>query len=237
MRALTITFFAAACLLSTTISSRAVRPADASPGAKDRALVLQLKKQRLTAVQFKETTLKGVVKWLRIATGKNIIIKRAALAKASVDWEDITYTVELRKVSVWTFMSSILAKPHGMALKVKGNIVFITSKADSYGKPVTRLYGISHITYTKTDFIAPNINLNPSGFVEDEYTPEVIVEDDPLNSGDAVVELLKEILLPKLWEENDTWNIRATNRYLVIRAPREIHQFIPRVLAKIAALK
>ncbi len=237
MRVLTLTFLTAVCLLPAAFTPTLLRSAAAAPGAKDKALVLQLKKQRLTKVQFKETNLKGVVKWLRIATGKNILIKRAALAKASVDWEDLTYTVELRKVSVWTFMEDVLAKPHGMALKVKGNIVFITSKADSYGKPVTRLYGISHITYTKTDFIAPNINLNPSGFVEDEYTPEVLVEDDPLNSGDAVVELLKEILLPKLWEANDTWNIRATNRYLVVRAPKEIHRLVPRVLAKIAAMK
>ena len=210
--------------------------ADAS-SAKDRALVLKLKKQRLSKISFKKTNLKGIVKWLRIATSKNIMIKTTALAKAGVDWEDITYTVELKKVSVWTFMNDVIAKPHEMALKVKGNIVFITSKADSYGKPVTKLYGITHITYTKTDFIGPNINLNPSGFTEEEYEPEVVVEDDPLNNGDAVAELLKELLFPKLWEENDTWNIRANDRYLVIRAPREVHKYVSRTLTKIASMK
>ncbi len=215
----------------------ALLDAEAGTSAKDRALVLQLKKQRLSKIEFKETDLKGVLKWLRVATGKNIVIKRAALAKADIDWEDIKYTLSLEKVTVWTFMEEVLAKPHGMALKVKGNIVFLTSKVDSYGKPVTRMYEISHITWTKVDFIGPEINLKPSGFTEDEQPSEVIVEDDPLNNGDAVAELLKEILTPRLWQDNDAWNIRATNRYLVIRAPREVHAFVPRTLAKIAAMK
>lgn len=232
MRSLIILLLALAVLLPA-----AALDADAGSKAKARALTLQLKKQRLSKVQFKETSLKDVVKWLRIATSKNIVIKRAPLAKAGVEWEDITYTVSLEKVSVWTFMEEVIAKPHDMALKVSGNILFLTSKADSYGKPITRMYAISHITWTKVDFIGPNINLKPSGFTEDEYEPEVIVEDDPLNSGDAVAELLREILVPKLWEANDGWNIRATNRYLVIRAPKAVHAYVPRTLSKIAAMK
>ena len=217
----------------------AVGPAPAVAGslAKDAALVRTLKKQRLNKVEFKETKLKDVVKWLRIATNKNIVIKHSTLSKAGVDWEDLAYTVELRDVSVWTFLDTIVTRPYEMGLKVKGNIVWITSKMDTYGKPVTRMYGISHITYTKTDFIAPEINLNPSGFVENEYEPERIVEDDPLAEGDAVAELLKEILLPKGWENNENWTIRATNRYLVIRAPKAVHALVPSALAKIASLK
>ena len=211
--------------------------AEAAPSAKDIALVRTLKKQRLQKVQFKETDLKGVVKWLRVATGKNIVIKSVALAKADIDWEDIRYTVQLEDVKVWTFMEEIVAKPHGMALKVKGNIVFLTSKADSYGKPVTKLYAISHITWTKTDFYGPSINLNPSGFVDEEYEPEKVVEDDPLNNGDAVAELLKELLLPAKWESNDDWAVRATDRYLVVRAPKAVHNLVPRTLDKIAAMK
>ena len=211
--------------------------AEAGSLAKDIALVRSLKKQRLSQVAFKETNLKGIVKWLRVATSKNIIIKRAALAKAGIEWEDISYTVQLKDVSVWTFMDTILTKPYEMGLQVKGNIVFITSKMDTYGKPVTKMYGISYITYTKTDFHGPEINLNPSGFTEDEYEPEKIVEDDPLNNGDAVAELLREILMPKGWEQNEDWTIRATDRYLVIRAPKAVHALVPRALGKIAAMK
>jgi hypothetical protein len=211
--------------------------ADAGPSAKDLALLKSLKKQRLTKVAFKETDLKGVVKWLRVATSKNILVKQHELAKAGIDWQDLRFTVELENVSVWTFLDDVLTRPYGMAVKVKGNIVFVTSKADSYGKPVTKLYGISHITWTKTDFIAPPLDLHPSGFVEEEYEPEKIVEDDPLNNGDAVAELVQDLVAPKAWDENDDWHIKATDRYLVIRAPREVHAKIPRALAIVASMK
>lgn len=236
MRLLFPFFLSAACLVFGGLPA-GPSTAEAGMSAKDRALVLQLKKQRLTKVQFKDTDLKGIVKWLRVATSKNILIKRAALAKADIDWEDIRWTVTLEKVGVWTFLEEVVAKPHGMALKVKGNILFITSKADSFGKPVTRMYAISHITWTKVDFIGPDINLKPSGFTDDDYEPEVIREDDPLATGDAVADLLKEILVPKLWDENDSWNVRATDRYLVIRAPKAVHNLVPRTLSKIAAMK
>jgi hypothetical protein len=213
-------------------------PAAADALAKDVALVRSLQKQRLTEVEFKETDLKGIVKWLRVATSKNILIKTASLAKAGVEWEELTWTVQLSDVSAWTFLSDVVCQPHGMALKVKGNIVFITSKADSHGKPVTRMYGISHITWTKTDFIAPDINLHPSNFTPmEEYEPEKVVEDDPLNTGEAVAELVKEMLLPKGWEANDDWAIRATDRYLVVRAPADVHRRMHRTLALIASMK
>lgn len=211
--------------------------ATAGPSAKDLALLQALKSQRLTKVAFKETDLRGIVKWLRVATGKNILIKQHALAKAGIEWQELTWTVELENVSVWTFLDDVVARPHDMAVTVKGNIVFLTSKADSYGKPVTKLYGISHITWTKVDFIAPPLDLHPSGFVEEEYEPERVVEEDPLNSGDAVAELVKDLVFPQAWDENDEWNIRATDRYLVIRAPREVHARIPRALAMIASMK
>ncbi|MDA1193908.1 MAG: hypothetical protein O2894_01865 [Planctomycetota bacterium] len=228
---------ALACLSAAFLCLALPGVAGAEPSAKDIALVRALKAQTLTRIEFKETNLEGVVKWLRVATGKNIIIKQSALAKAGIEWQDLSYTVELEKVSVWTFLEDVIAKPYDMALTVRGNIVFLTSRADSHGKPVTKLYTISHITWTKTDFFGPSINLNPSGFVGEEYEPEKPVENDPLTSGDAVAELIKELLVPAQWEENDDWAIRATDRYLVIRAPKSVHALIPRALEKIASMK
>ncbi len=229
--------FAIVVLVAALIVPAAALTASGAPSSKDLALLATLRKQRLTKIEFKETDLKGIVKWLRIATSKNILIKKASLAKAGVEWEDLRWTVQLEKVTVWTFLSEVVCKPHGMAVKVKGNIVFVTSKADSYGKAVTKLYGISHITWTKTDFIAPEINLTPSGFTGDEYEPEIVREDDPLNNGDAVADLIKELILPKGWENNDDWTIKASNTYLIIRAPKSVHRLIPRALAKIASMK
>ena len=130
-----------------------------------------------------------------------------------------------------------MLEPHDLAAKVKGNVVYITTKKDAQGKPVTRLYGISHITWTKTDFIAPPISLNPSGELFDEYEPEVIVDDDPLNNGDAVIELIREMLMPDAWDDNDDWSITGTDKYIVVKAPKSVHSRIPRILDLISSMK
>ncbi len=226
----------AALLVVTLIVPFAAGPADAGPSTakKTAGLIAKLKKQRLSNVKFEEEALEKVVVWLRTATGENFHIKKAALEKAGIDLEDIVVTATLKDVTVATFLKLIL-EPHELAAVVKGNVVYLTTKKDSYGKPITRLYGISHITWTKIDFIAPEMNLTHPDDVGEEYTPEVEVEDDPLNNGDAVAELVKE-LIPG-WDENDEWSITATDQYMVIKAPKSIHKCIPGVLDKISSMK
>lgn len=223
-------------LLVGGLFALSVAPAAAGPAQRAAALANKLKTQRLENVQFKETSLKGVLAWLRIATGANFAIKHKALAKAGIDPADILATLTLERVSPATILHLVL-EPHDLAAQVKGNVVYITTRADAMGRSVTRIYAISHITWTKTDFFAPEINLNPSGFTPiEDYEPERIVEDDPLNSGDAVAELLQEIVEPGEWD-NDGWSVRATDRYLVVRAPRSVHAKVDRALGVIASLK
>ena len=223
-------------LLVGGLLALSVGPAAAGQAERAAALVNKLKTQRLENVKFEEASLKDVIAWLRIATGANFAIKHKALAKAGIDSADIQATLTLERVSPATILHLVL-EPHDLAVQVKGNVVYVTTRADAMGRPVTRIYAISHITWTKVDFIAPDINLNPSGFTPvDDYEPERIVEDDPLNSGDAVAELLRDLVEPGEWD-NDGWAIRATDRYLVIRAPRSVQAKINRALAIIASLK
>lgn len=227
-------------LLALAVGPGPLAPRKAAAGeATARALALTrgLKTRRLAAVRFEQADLNEVVRWLRIATGYNIVIKRLPLAKAGIEWEDLRFDVVLDDVSVQQLLE-VLLEPHGLAWKASDNVLYITSHADALGKPVTRLYSISHITYTKTDFIAPEINLRPSDFVPvDEYEPERPVEDDPLNSGDAVAELLREVLgSPDDWD-NDGWAITANDRYLVVRCPAAMHEKVRRALNTIASMK
>lgn len=211
--------------------------ASADAGSKTAALLAKVKQTRLAKVRFEETKLADVVKWLRVATGMNFHIKTATLAKAGIDVDDVTVTATLDKVKLATFLEIVL-EPHELGMKIKGNVIYITTKKDTYGKPVSRIYGISHITWTKTDFHAPEMNLNPSGETFDgEYTPEVIDEDDPLTSGDAVIELVKELTGPALWDENDDWAISGTDTYMVVKAPRSMQLKVMKAMRVVAALK
>jgi type II secretory pathway component GspD/PulD (secretin) len=210
--------------------------AEAGPSSRSAALAHALETKRIQNANFQQVPLKDLVKWMRLATGYNFVIKYRALAKAGIDPADVVFTAELENVSVAQLLHLAL-ESYELAYVAKGNVVYITTHADSLGKPLTRLYPISHITYTKTDFIAPDINLRPSDFTPvEEYEPERVVENDPLNTGEAVAELVQEIVAPEEWD-NEGWSIRATDRYLVVRAPRAVHLQVGRALRIIASLK
>jgi hypothetical protein len=170
-----------------------------------------------------------------VATGVNVHVKTAAMAKAGVDVGALRFSATLDDVTIGT-MLKILLEPHALAAKVEGNVLFVTTKADAAGKPVTRMYGISHITFTKIDFMSPPMDLRPSDYTpSEEYVPEKVVENDPLTTGDAVVELVKDIV-PGDWDA-EGWAIRATDTYLVVRAPVAVQAQVGRALRVIAALK
>ncbi len=220
-----------ACLLSLAPVTEA-----GPTSARDAALMAKLKKQRLSNVKFDKMTLPNVVKWLRVATGQNILLKHAVLSKADIAPKDIEISIELRDITVTQLLKLIL-EPHQLAAKVKGNILFITTKADSYGRPVTLMYSITHLTYKKIDFIAPELSLRTDGDAGVEYEPEVEVEDDTLSTGDAVMDLIKQMVLPEGWDTNDDWRITGTDRYILVRAPKSVQRLIPRVLDQLQSIK
>jgi hypothetical protein len=199
------------------------------------ALVEALKTRRLKRVEFKDLALKDLVTWMRTATGWNFVVSHSALTKADIDASALSFSADFDDLAVGTLLD-VLLEPVGMARRVHENIVFLTSKADALGRPITRLYGISHITWTKIDFIAPDVQLLPSNASVDDYEPEVVDETDPLASGEAVVELVKELVAPGQWE-SEGWSIRATDLHMVVRAPASVHALIPRALDTIASLK
>lgn len=224
-------------LLVTTVAVPA-QPVQAGEraAARDAALVKKLRTQRIQEARFDAVPLPDFLEWLRAATGHNFVFDRKALKKEGVDVKAITFTADLEDVTVATLLGLAL-EPHELAALVRGNVVRVTTRAASLGKPITRIYGISHITWTKVDFIGPDMNLRPSDFTPIvEYEPERVVEDDPLDTGDAVAELLQQLVMPREWD-TDGWSLRATDRYLVVRAPPVVHARIPAALARIASLK
>ena len=228
----------ALCLLLSLLGGAFALMPEASAGgcqARAVALVRRLRTQRIQNATFEAIQLPAFLKWLRVATGRNFMVDLRAFQKAGIDPKTITFTAQLEDVTVATLLGFAL-ESHGLAAVVRGNVVLVTTRAASLGKPITRMYSISHITWTKTDFIAPDINLKPSNFTPmDEYEPERVVENDPLDSGDAVSELLQELVARGEWD-SEGWRISATDRYLVVRAPRSVHRKIPGALTRIASL-
>lgn len=209
--------------------------AHAADARKDAALEAALKVKRLPQVRFADVTLPDVARWLQVATGWNFVVKTTVIEKAGVDLSTLRYKLELADVTVAGLLR-VLLEPHGLVAKVEGNIVHLTTKADALGKPVLVLYPISHLTWTKTNFRGPDIDLHPSGFtVSDEAPEEEEVEDDPFRDPQHVADLVKE-MVDATWTE-EGWSITATKQWLMVKAPRAVHRQVARALEQMAALK
>jgi hypothetical protein len=224
----------AALALSPLLPLAASAPAVAGDAERAAVLAKALETRRLKNVKFEGTKLEDVLKFLRVATGFNFVVKRDVLAKAGVDVEQVKANLVLDDVSVATVLSLVL-EPHGLATKVEGNVVFVTTKADALGKPVTVLHPISHITWQKTNFHGRKIDLHPSDYTPEEEPEETLVEDDPLTDPAYVVELVKTIV-DAPWD-TEGWSIAATKTILTCRAPRAVQVRVMRALVLIASMK
>lgn len=227
-RALLIVTAAAIPLGGVAASARADETARAV------ALKKALETRRVKNVKFENTPLEEVLKWLKVATSFNFVIKRDVLAKANVELDAVKATMVLDDVTVATVLKLVL-EPHGLVAACQGNIVFVTTKADAMGPPVFTVHPISHITWQKIDFHGPKIDLTPSDYRPEEEPSEVPVEDDPLTNPDYVVELVKQ-MVEAPWD-SEGWSIKATKTILSCRAPRSVQAQVTKALTVIAAMK
>ncbi len=191
--------------------------------------------RRLAEVRLEDASLDDVLTWLRTATGWNYVLRRTVIEKAGIDLAAIRVNLALHDVTVGLVLEFVLGH-HGLAAKVEGNVVFVTTRADALGKPVLRLYDVRPLTWQKIDFVGPDLDLLPSGFDAGEAAPkEVPVEDDPFLDPQHIVDLVRE-MVPGDWEA-EGWTITATKTYLAVKAPRSIQRRVGLAVAQMVAMK
>ncbi len=226
-------------VLALAVSLLAVpSPRSASAGPLERRaaeLIGGLATRRLQAVRFENAPLEDVLRYLRVATGWNFVVKRAVIQKANVDLDTVRTTLDLDDVTVGLVLELVLG-PHDLVAKVEGNIVFVTTKADAMGRPVFVLHPISQLTWTKTNFRAPDIDLHPSDYHPPEEAPEEeIDESDPFRDPQHVVDLVKE-MVDAPWD-TEGWSLTANRQWLMVKAPRSVQVQVAYAVAQMSALK
>lgn len=229
---------ALALLAATSLLCGAGTATTASPSrgeaAKDAALEAAVRTRRLPEVAWSDLALDPAVAWLRVATGWNFHVRRPALEKAGVEVAALRFTCELKDVTVAAVLR-LLFEPHGIVWTVRGNVVHLTTKADAMGKPYLVIHPISHLTWTKTNFRGPRIDLLPSGFADDGAPEEEEDESDPFRDPQHVVDLVKQ-MVEAPWGEPG-WSLTATKVHLMVRAPRAVQAQVALALARMVALK
>ena len=119
----------AALVLITGISSlstAAPRSKKVSKNDSRKALINTLQTRRIS-VKFESASLDEVVKYVRAASGINIVVQKHKIEKAGGDADAIEISMKVRNVTVLDFLKLALL-PNELGMATKGNILLITSK-------------------------------------------------------------------------------------------------------------
>ncbi|MHC4937895.1 MAG: hypothetical protein ACYTHK_02885 [Planctomycetota bacterium] len=206
-------------------------PGTAAPSSA-RELVNLLSTRRIS-VDFKGASLNDVVKYIQAATGINIVVRKHKIEKAGGDVDAYEFDMRVRNVTVLDFLK-LAFEPQELGLAVRKNVLLITSKQDARGKPVLRMYDISHLLVQIRDFPAPDINVYPSN-MEPPEPPEPEIHQ-AVESADEVAELLRNFIGEGTWEDEGV-ALHVFRRHLFIRQYPSTHRKIARFLLQLNALR
>jgi len=213
----------------TLVALLLVAPALAGPDAprkKARSIANILTTQKIS-VEFKKATIDQFVKFVRTATGINIVVNKARIEKDGGDVDAIEIALEVRNVKVIDAMRLAL-QGHELGLKLKGNVLYITSKKDALGKPVLRIYSVAHLLVPLRDFPARDMNVYPSNYEPPEADePEVV---QTYESSEELAELIRSFAGKDTWE-NEGVAIHVFRKHLFIRTYPQVHREVALLLA------
>ena len=190
-------------------------------------------KMRRISVKFEGATLDEVVKYVRAATGINIVVRKHKISADGGDADAVEVTINVRNVSVLDFLK-LAFEPQELGLAVRKNILVITSKRDSRGKPVLRMYNIAHLLVQIRDFPAADINIYPSSY-EPPEPPEPEIHQ-AVESSEEVAEMVRNFVGQGTWEDEGV-NIHVFRRHLFIRTYPKVHLQVSRFLTQLNALR
>jgi hypothetical protein len=216
---------AAPILLVLLASGAAAAPAP------PRTIAAKLEGVRVTC-SFNRLPLDAWVQWVRAASGINVVVKRAAIAK-ELDPDAVLVTLELKDVALKDLLALAL-EPFGLATRIEGNVLFVTTKRDARGKPIVVLYDVSELLLPIRDFPAPEMSLYPSR--EGRPRPPEPEARAAFDSAQELVDLVRRFCGADTWEEEGV-RVQVLRRHLLVRQYPEVHREIARFLMEIRALR
>jgi hypothetical protein len=194
-------------------------------------MALKLQEIRLT-VKFEKLPLEQFLKYCRTASGINIVLNKAAIAKET-DADAIRVDLELNHVRLIDALQ-IALEPHGLALQARGNVLVVTTKKDARGMPVLGIYDVSEILMAVRDFPAPDINIHPSNYQPPE-PPEPEVHT-AVESSEELAELVRQFTGKETWEDEGV-RISVFRRHLLVRQYPAVHREIAAFLNEVRSLR
>jgi len=204
--------------------------------------------QRLPEVKFQEVTLSDCLDYFRDVTDTNIHVNWRALESIGIG-RDMTVSLDLRSVSLRTALRLTLSQvdPANMtAVFLDEGVIEITTRELADEQLITRSYFVDDLLLVIPDFEGPDLNLEATrasgsrssgsggggssssrgGIFKDEDKQDEQVTTKA-ERAEELVSLIMDIIQPNIWRDNGgIATIRYFNGYLIITAPRSVHEAI-----------
>jgi hypothetical protein len=197
--------------------------AEAPPAAQ--GVVNLLRSRRLT-VKLEKASLDQLVSHVRAATGINIFVHKARIAKDGGDAGAIEIDLDVKDVAAGDVLK-IALEGKDLGFRIDRNVLIITSKKDARGKPVLRVYSVAHLLVPIRDFPGQDMNVYPSGYERPEPPePEVV---QTYESSEQLAELVRTFTGEGTWEDEGV-RITVFRHHLFVRTYPAVHGQIARFL-------
>ena len=211
-------------------------PLRAGEGTSDlRQMLLNLQERKIS-VDLEEKPLEEVLKFFSQLTGVNLAVSPAL--RDDRDADDLLVTLRLTEVSVQTALEVIMELKQ-VAAVYRSGVIFLTTVKDARGKPVLRIYPIGDLTVRIRDFPGPDIQLHPSGSIDDPstlFSREEEGKEHAFADPDFIMDLITQNAGEDTWEDEGV-RYSVNDRYLFIRQYPSVHAEIAGVLALLRAYR
>lgn len=215
---------ALACMLALPLL------ANAKDEAAYRKIEAQLTSTTIPTLIYEETDFTEIVKDIAKRAKVTIVIEKAALE--SVADEDRKITIELVEIKATNALNIVIDEV-GLFRVYKNGVLYITTEDKAKGVTITKTYEVRDITAKIIDFPAPKMRLKADSRAGGGPEIEIPDEKEPITTDD-IVEMIEDTVKAD-W--GDTASITIVKGNLIVRAPRDVHKEVAKLLGQLRGSK
>ncbi len=197
------------------------------------AALLQSVESKTVSVNFQEQEFPQVIKTLQIQTGFNFAIDGRVQSELN---DRVVSNLVLNDAQLSTVLNMLQAQggDDGFVWTTKGNVILFTKKEFLPKNLLTEIHNIADLTAPMTNFIPPTIRLVSPDDVSDEESPLFGAEEEeqirPYGTGEELIELIRNAVAPKFWEEGGGEINAYGDKSIVVKATADVQGQVSRFL-------
>jgi len=202
--------------------------------------------RKVTRISYDNVALLDVVDQFRDLAGANLHVNWRALEAIGID-RRTPVTIHLSNVPLRKALKTILKDLGGtsdlVTYYVDEGVIEVTSREIADKQLLTRVYPVGDLLMQVPNFAGPNVQLSSVGqggggrgggggggslFSDNSSDNSTAQNEQPKTKQESatdLVTLIKQTVSPDLWRENGgTASMAYFNGYLVVTAPRSVHE-------------